>query len=82
MIEKVRRLTALCERFGVSLPAAALQFPFAHPSVMSCVVGARTVSQLKQNIAWLEQGVPEGFWIALRNEGLVAATAPLPNRKM
>jgi D-threo-aldose 1-dehydrogenase len=49
---------------------------------MSCVVGARTVSQLKQNIAWLEQGVPEEFWIALRNEGLVADTAPLPNRKM
>ncbi|OYD74309.1 UNVERIFIED_ORG: D-threo-aldose 1-dehydrogenase [Burkholderia sp. CF145] len=82
VIEKVRRLTALCERLGVSLPAAALQFPFAHPSVMSCVVGARTVSQLQQNIAWLEQGVPEEFWIALRNEGLVAAAAPLPNRKM
>ncbi|HEX7913921.1 MAG TPA: aldo/keto reductase [Paraburkholderia sp.] len=78
VVEKVRRLNALCEQFGLPLPAAALQFPFAHPAVVSCVVGVRSVAQLQQNIAWLEQRVPAGFWAALGNEGLIAANAPVP----
>lgn len=78
VVEKVRRLSALCARFDVPLPAAALQFPFAHPAVVSCVVGVRSVAQLQQNIAWLEQPVPAGFWAGLSNEGLIAANAPVP----
>ncbi len=78
VVEKVRRLSELCERFAVPLPAAALQFPFAHPAVVSCVVGARSIAQLQQNIVWLEQRVPASFWAALSNEGLIAANAPVP----
>jgi len=80
VVEKVRRLSALCERFDVPLPAAALQFPFAHSAVVSCVVGGRSVSQLQQNIAWLERSIPRDFWIALGHEGLVSANAPVPGR--
>lgn len=75
VVEKVRRLTDLCERFDVPLPAAALQFPFAHPAVVSCLVGARSVAQLEQNIAWLERPIPAQYWRALSDEGLVAANA-------
>ncbi|MEM5314329.1 aldo/keto reductase [Paraburkholderia sp. JHI869] len=78
VVEKVRRLTELCGRFDVPLPAAALQFPFAHPAVVSCVVGARSVAQLQQNIAWLERPVPARFWRALSDDGLIAAHAPVP----
>ncbi|ACC75373.1 aldo/keto reductase [Paraburkholderia phymatum] len=78
VVEKVGRLTALCERFDVPLPAAALQFPFAHRAVVSCVVGARGVAQLQQNIAWLELAIPAQFWRALSDEGLIAADAPVP----
>jgi D-threo-aldose 1-dehydrogenase len=78
VVEKVARLTALCERFDVPLPAAALQFPFAHPAVVSCVVGARSVAQLQQDITWLERAIPAQFWQSLRDEGLVAVNAPIP----
>lgn len=78
VVKKVQRLTELCGRFDVPLPAAALQFPLAHPAVVSCVIGARSVAQLQQNIAWLERPIPEQYWQALSNEGLIAANAPVP----
>lgn len=78
VVEKVRRLATICERFDVALPAAALQFPFAHPAVISCVIGARSEAQLRQNIAWLESPLPEDFWAALRSENLIADAAPCP----
>ncbi|MFC0400392.1 aldo/keto reductase [Paraburkholderia rhizosphaerae] len=78
VVERVSRLSALCERFEVPLPAAALQFPFAHPAVVSCVVGARSASQLQQNIAWLDQSIPADFWAALRSGNLIDAQVPLP----
>jgi D-threo-aldose 1-dehydrogenase len=81
VVEKVSRLSALCERFEVPLPAAALQFPFAHPAVVSCVVGARSPSQLQQNIAWLEQTLPADFWAALRSAHLIDAQVPLPDER-
>lgn len=67
VVEKVEQLSSLCQRFDVPLPAAALQFPFAHPAVISCVVGVRSVPQLQQNIAWLEQAIPPEFRVALRD---------------
>jgi D-threo-aldose 1-dehydrogenase len=81
VVERVSRLSALCERFEVPLPAAALQFPFAHPAVVSCVVGARSASQLQQNIAWLEQTIPADFWAALRSAHLIDAQVPLPEER-
>ena len=78
VVNKVQRLTQVSERFGVPLPAAALQFPFAHPAVVSCLVGARSVAQLQQNIAWLEQPIPAEYWQALRNEELIGAHVPVP----
>lgn len=78
VVTKVQRLTDLCVRFDVPLPAAALQFPLAHPAVVSCVVGARSVAQLQQNIAWFERPIPGEYWDALINEGLIAANVPVP----
>ncbi len=78
VVKKVQRLTEACGRFDVPLPAAAMQFPFAHPAVVSCVVGARSVAQLQQNIAWFERPIPQQYWQALSDEGLIAANAPVP----
>ena len=78
VVERVRALQRACDEFGVSLPAAALQFPMAHPAVVSCVVGTRTATQLKLNLEWFEQSIPEAFWRSLRDRGLVDAAAPLP----
>ncbi|MPW22666.1 aldo/keto reductase [Paraburkholderia sp. CNPSo 3157] len=76
--QKVARLAAVCARFDVPLAAAALQFPLAHPAVVSCVVGARSIDQLNRNIEWLETPIPDQLWHALQRDGLLAESAPVP----
>ncbi|KJV10352.1 pyridoxal 4-dehydrogenase [Elstera litoralis] len=78
MIARVEALTAVCQEFGVALPAAALQFPLAHPGVVSVVTGARTRGQLETNIAWFNSAIPGAFWQALTARGLIDAAAPTP----
>ena len=43
VIERARRIGDVCDRHGVPLRAAAIQFPLAHSVVASLVVGVRTV---------------------------------------
>ena len=76
--QRVQALRAVCDEFAVPLPAAALQFPLAHPAVLSCFAGAHNPAQLTQNIAWLQQKLPDAFWQALHQRGLVDERAPLP----
>ncbi|PRY04088.1 aldo/keto reductase [Paraburkholderia sp. BL25I1N1] len=78
VVSRVHRLAEVCREFEVPLPAAALQFPLAHPAVVSCVVGARSVEQLRQNVAWFEQTLPAGLWQKLKSDGLIADAAPVP----
>ena len=78
VVERVRALQATCSEFSVPLPAAALQFPMAHPAVVSCVVGTRTAAQLAKNLEWFEQPIPDALWPALRERGLIDPAAPLP----
>jgi D-threo-aldose 1-dehydrogenase len=76
--QRVARLRAVCDQFGVPLQAAALQFPMAHPAVVSCIPGGRDVAQMRQNAAWFDQPIPAGLWSALKLAGLVDERAPVP----
>ena len=76
--QRVARLRAVCDLFGVPLQAAALQFPMAHPAVVACIPGGRDVAQMRQSAAWFEQPIPAGLWPALKLAGLVDERAPVP----
>ena len=76
--ERARRIAALCEEHGATLPAAALAFPLGHPAVVSVCVGARSPEQVARNVRLYADGVPETLWPALRFEGLLRADAPTP----
>lgn len=78
IMEKVARIETVCARFGVPLPAAALQFVVAHPAIPSFCAGTRTVEQLDQNLAWFSHPIPGEFWLALKKEGLLREDAPVP----
>jgi D-threo-aldose 1-dehydrogenase len=78
LVERARRLAAVCARHGASLPAAALAFPLAHPAVASVCIGARSRAQIARNAELFEAGVPADLWAELRDEGLVREDAPLP----
>ncbi|WP_426512101.1 aldo/keto reductase [Dactylosporangium sp. McL0621] len=57
-----RRVRDVCERHGVPLLAAAVQFPFRHPAVAAVVVGARSAAEMAQNAALLEHPIPPALW--------------------
>jgi D-threo-aldose 1-dehydrogenase len=75
---KVRGLEAACKAHGVSLPAAALQFPLAHPAVVSIIPGAARPSEVEQNVASLQAPIPAAFWSDLKEQGLIHPDAPTP----
>lgn len=77
VLERVHAMAALCREFGVALPAAALQFPLAHPAVVSCIPGSRTVRELRQNAAWFGATIPAELWTALKARGLLDERAPV-----
>lgn len=76
--EKARRIQGICERHGVPLPAAALQFPLFHPAVASVIPGAIKPEYVESNISHLEQPIPVDLWAELRSEGLIRNDAPTP----
>jgi D-threo-aldose 1-dehydrogenase len=78
LVERAQQLAAVCERHGVPLKAAALQFPLAHPAVTSLLVGARSVAELEEDLALLRLELPTKLWDELSAEGLLAEEAPMP----
>ncbi len=78
VVERVERLRRVCNTFAVEMPAAALQFPLAHPAVASVIVGSRTAAEIDQAVRWLEQPLADGLWDELKRRGLIEAEAPVP----
>ncbi|WBS05287.1 aldo/keto reductase [Pseudoduganella sp. SL102] len=78
ILARVEAIGAVCREAGVPVQAAALQFPMAHPAVVSCIPGAQSPAQLRQNAAWFAQAIPAGLWATLAREGLIDPRAPVP----
>lgn len=78
ILARVEAIGAVCREAGVPMQAAALQFPMAHPAVVSCIPGAQSPAQLRQNAAWFAQAIPAGLWTTLAREGLIDPRAPVP----
>lgn len=71
LLARVRRIASVCRELGVTLPAAALHYPFQEPLVRSVVVGAAAPEHVRSNAGALSHAVPDGLWERLRDEGLV-----------
>ena len=56
---------------GVSLIAAATQFPLQNPAITAVVIGASDVSELASNIDHFNTELPEGLWDEMREAGLL-----------
>lgn len=76
--ERVSALASICERHEVPLPAAALQFPLAHPAIASVIPGARSAAEMTANIAHLAHPIPTALWADMKGAGLIRADAPFP----
>jgi D-threo-aldose 1-dehydrogenase len=78
ILARVRAVAAVCARFGVPLPAAALQFPLGHPAIATVLPGARSPAEVEANLRFATHPIPGEFWRALRETGLLAADVPVP----
>lgn len=59
---RARRISAVCERYGVSLPQAALAFPTRHHAVTSVLIAAASPAEIRADAALVRQPVPERLW--------------------
>jgi D-threo-aldose 1-dehydrogenase len=78
IIARVSAIEAVCDRHGVPLAAAALQFPLAHPVVAAIIPGPRSVAEFNTNLELLQRPIPSELWADLRNSGLLHPAAPTP----
>jgi D-threo-aldose 1-dehydrogenase len=79
LVDQARKLTQICNAYGVDLKAAALQFVLAHPAVATAVPGAQSIAELEQNIAMVQQEIPAAVWNDMRAAGLIPDNAPTPD---
>ncbi len=79
IVAKTAAIQAVCERHGVPLPAAALQFPLGHPSVASVIPGASSPAQQARTLEWFRHSIPVDLWAELKHEGLLREDAPVPS---
>ena len=78
VIDRVAAIEKVCDEFSVPLAAAALQFPLAHPCVVSVIPGMSSARRIQQTIDLANYSIPSDFWESLRSSGLVDERAPLP----
>jgi D-threo-aldose 1-dehydrogenase len=62
LIERARELASVCERYGVPLKAAALQFPLRHPVVATVLTGARMPDEIEENARLFATTIPDALW--------------------
>lgn len=79
MLNQAVRMKVVCQIHGVELRAAALKFPFAHPAVVSVLVGARSAEEVRDAVAQFRRPVPYSVWRALRDARLLPQHVPVPS---
>lgn len=78
VVDRLRRIEAVCGRHGVPFQAAAIRFPLAHPAVRSAVLGMSRPERVAENLAWADAAIPVALWDDLKAERLLAEAAPTP----
>ncbi len=78
IVARVDSIQAVCDRHGVPLAAAALQFPLAHPAVVSVIAGLGSAAEVSAAIHGMSFPIPAGCWQELQHLRLLRADAPTP----
>ncbi len=78
IVARVNAIRAVCDAHKVPLPAAALQFPLAHPAVAAIIPGPRSAAEFEENVMLIRQPIPSALWAELRDRRLLHPRAPTP----
>ncbi|BCP55223.1 oxidoreductase [Kaistia sp. 32K] len=65
VIERARRIAAICAAHEIPLQAAAIQFPLRNPLVAAAVLGMSRPERVAQNMDWARHPIPEPVWAEL-----------------
>ena len=61
-LEPVRRIEALCQKYGVAPGAAALQFSMHDPRITSTICGVTKPERIEDTLRWASTSLPDAFW--------------------
>ena len=70
LINRVNQIADICEKYGVALPEAAIQYGQAHPAIVSTVVGVRNSNQVLENLRRYRKEIALELWKELSSHGL------------
>ncbi|MFD0273608.1 aldo/keto reductase [Kitasatospora sp. NPDC127111] len=79
VVTRARAIAEVCAAHGTTLPAAAVAFPYGHPSIINVTLGMRTAEQVGRNVELHRQHVPEALWDDLRTRELIRSDVPVAN---
>jgi len=77
ILEKVRRIEAVCNSHNVRMLDAAFQFPLRHPCTLSVIPGGQGVAEMESNLGAANATIPDALWHDLKDQGLMRADAPV-----
>jgi D-threo-aldose 1-dehydrogenase len=69
LIERVRKMAAICQEYNVPLAAAALQFSMRDPRVATTVVGMSRAERVHQTIELAQVAIPDELWARIDEIG-------------
>jgi D-threo-aldose 1-dehydrogenase len=69
LVERARRMAAICQEYGVPLAAAALQFSLRDPQITSTVVGMSRAERIAQTLELARHPIPDAIWPRLDEVG-------------
>jgi D-threo-aldose 1-dehydrogenase len=71
VLARVEAVRAVCDRHGVPVRAAAIQFPLRHPAIACVLVGLRSPAEVSDAVAMLGYAVPDELWHDLQTARLI-----------
>nr|WP_295467841.1 aldo/keto reductase [Mesorhizobium sp.] len=78
ILDRVRRIEAICAAHGVRLIEAALQFVMGHPAVRTVIPGAVSAAEVEANVGIFSRPLPGALWSDLKGASLLRSDAPVP----
>jgi D-threo-aldose 1-dehydrogenase len=62
IVERARRMAAVCQEYGVPLAAAALQFSLRDPRITSTIIGMSRPERIAQTVELAQHALPDEIW--------------------
>tara|TARA_R110002020_G_scaffold25060_3_gene81566 strand:+ start:774 stop:1784 length:1011 start_codon:yes stop_codon:yes gene_type:complete len=78
ILDKVAKIKAIADGYGVSMKAAGLHFALANQAVAAVIPGASRPERIAEDSAACAEMVSGAFWRDLRQAGLINPAAPIP----